>query len=243
MLQYERVAAPVYVSVDPAIRYLVFCCWLTEDLTNDRSKWISLNSGFIERILLKKCISVEIAFVLRRCSLCWVSKVCVVESLRFSCQLVCGDNVSRRWGWSLCLVQILGVAVWSGGRCCWRQWCRCIGCKGWMIDVPVLWLTGGGCRSGLEVLELVRAVSRSWTRCWSQRLCNRCPGLFNPWLTGCVSIWPQVLVLIQAVSRSWTGCRKFYSLVAQDGWWVKLELVCIWCWPLRRRLSVSARKV
>ena len=29
-------------------------------------------------------------------------------------------SASRRWGWSLCLVQIVGVAVWSGSRCCWR---------------------------------------------------------------------------------------------------------------------------
>ena len=31
--------------------------------TNDRSKWISLNSGFIEQILHEKCMCVEIAVV------------------------------------------------------------------------------------------------------------------------------------------------------------------------------------
>ena len=27
----------------------------------------------------------------------------------------------------------------------------------------------------------------------------RCLGLFNPWLTGCVSMWPQILLLARAV--------------------------------------------
>ena len=55
-----------------------------------------------------------------------------------------------------------------------------------MFDVSIVQyfgLTGGGCRSGLEVLVQIRVVSRSWTRCckcWLQRLCDRCPGLFNP---------------------------------------------------------------
>ena len=47
-------------------------------------------------------------------------KVSVVESFRLGCLLVYGDSASRRWGWSLCLVQIIGIAVWSGCRCCWR---------------------------------------------------------------------------------------------------------------------------
>ena len=110
-----------YVCVDPMNRLNVVCCgWLTEDWTNDRGKWISLNSGFIEWILHKRCIDVEIAVVVsRRRSLCWILKVCVVESLRLSCLLVCGDSACGRWGWSL--EQILGVAVWSGCRCCWTQ--------------------------------------------------------------------------------------------------------------------------
>ena len=49
---------------------------------------------------------------------------------------------------------------------------------------------GGRCR--LVVLVLVREVSRSWTRrcrCWLQRLCDRCPGLFNSWLNRmCVDV-------------------------------------------------------
>ena len=61
----------------------------------------------------------------------------------------------------------------------WTHWLlrlddRCPGCA-------ILWFTGG-CRSRLEVLELVRAVSHSWTircRCWLQRLCHRCLGFFN----------------------------------------------------------------
>ena len=99
-----------YMCVNSANRYLVVCFgWLTEDWTNDRGRWISLNSGFIVQILHKRYISVEITFaVSRHCSLCWVSKVCVVESLRLSCLLVCGDSTSRRWGWSLCLVNVAG---------------------------------------------------------------------------------------------------------------------------------------
>ena len=143
-----------------------FVCWLTEDTKNDRGKWISFNSGFIERLLHKRCMGEEIAVVVSRwCHLCWVSKVCVVESLRLNCLLVCGDSAPRRCGLSLCLVKILNVAVWSSYRCWWRlpmiwtHWLqrlsdRCPGCA-------VLWWTGVGWgRSGLEVLVLVRAVSR-----------------------------------------------------------------------------------
>ena len=120
--------------------------WLTENWTNERGMWISLNSGFIKRILHKRCIDVKIVVVVsRQCSLCWMLKVCVVESLRLRCLLVCVDSESSRWGWSLCLVQILGVAVWSGCRCCWKwsmmwmHWLqrlddRCFGCA-------VFWLT------------------------------------------------------------------------------------------------------
>ena len=36
---------------------------------------------------------------------------------RLNCLLVCGDSASRTWGWSLYLVQILGVALWSRWRC------------------------------------------------------------------------------------------------------------------------------
>ena len=61
------------------------------------AKWISLNSDFIERILHKRCIGEEIAVVVsRRCCFCWMLNVCVVESLRLSCLLVCGNSASRR---------------------------------------------------------------------------------------------------------------------------------------------------
>ena len=126
-----------------------WCGWLTEDLTDDRGKWINSNSGFIEQILHKRCMGVEITVVVScHCSLCWVSKLYVVENLRLNCLLVCGDSTSRRWGWSQCLVQILGVVVRSGCRCCWRQsmiWMHWLQkqddwCRSW----AVLWLTGGG---------------------------------------------------------------------------------------------------
>ena len=62
---------------------------------NDRGKWISLNSDFIEQILHIKCIGVEIAVVVScRHSLCWMLKVGVVESLKLSCLLICGDSMS-----------------------------------------------------------------------------------------------------------------------------------------------------
>ena len=102
--------------------------------------------------------------------LCWVSKVYIAESLRLSCLLVCVDSASRRWGWSLCLVLILGVAVWSGCRCSWRQsmmWTR-----RWQKlndrwpGCALLSFNQSGGRSGLEVLVLVRAVSHPWTRCY-----------------------------------------------------------------------------
>ena len=135
---------------------------MTEDWTNGWDKSISLNSGFIGWILHKKSIGVEITVVVS-CwhSLCWMLKVCIVESLRLSCLLICGYSMSSRWGWSLCLVQILGVAVWSG--CCWRwsvmwmHWLQrlddqCPGCE-------ELWFNQEGCCwSGLEVLVLVQAV-------------------------------------------------------------------------------------
>ena len=87
--------------------------------------------------------------------------LCGAENLRLNCQLVWGDSASRRWGWSLCWVQILGIVVLSGCKCRWRWsmmwmhwWQRlddqCPSCA-------VLWLTGV-CWSGLEVLVIVWAV-------------------------------------------------------------------------------------
>ena len=136
--------------IDPANRcFGVVWCVLTEDWTNDWGKWINLNSGFIERVLHKRCIGIEIAVVVsRRCGLSWMLKVCVVESLRLGCLLVCGNSTSRRWGWSLYLVQVLGVAVWSGCRCCWRlsmvwtHWLERLDDR--CSDCAVLWFNRGG---------------------------------------------------------------------------------------------------
>ena len=222
--------------INPANRLYVCCCgWLKEDWTNDRGKRISLNSGFIERILPKRCIGAEIAVVVsRQCSLSWMLKVCVAESLRLSCLLVCGDGASRKWGWSLCLVQILGIAVWSGCRCCWRRsmmwmhWLQMLydRCAGY----AVLWLTGCVSMWTWSVV-LVWAASRSWTRCyrcWLQRLWYRCSDLFNPWLTSCVSMWPRVMVLVirglEAIDAVAWLCRNSCR--------VKLELVSSWYWCL-----------
>ena len=48
---------------------------VTVNWTKDRGKRITLNSGFIERILHKRGMGVEIKVVVSvRCSLCWVSK-------------------------------------------------------------------------------------------------------------------------------------------------------------------------
>ena len=94
------------------------------------------------------CIGVEITVVVsHQCTLCWVLKVCVVESLKLRCLLVCGNRTTRRWGWSLCLVQILDVTVWSGCRCCWRRsmmwthWLERL--NDWCLGCAVLWLTKG----------------------------------------------------------------------------------------------------
>ena len=145
----RNVAGPVIVNASILWAGDLCVVWLREDWTRDRGKWISLNSDFIQRILHKGRINVEITVVVsHQCSFCWVSKVYVVKSLRLSCLLVCVNSMSRRWGWSLCLVQILGVAVWSGCRCCWRRlmmwtyWLlrlddQCLSCA-------VLWFNQGG---------------------------------------------------------------------------------------------------
>ena len=136
---------PVYECVDAAdsIVHVVE----SEDRTNNRGKWISLNSGFTESVLHKRCIGVEIAVVVsRRVSLSWLLKVCMVENLRLNCLLVCGDSASRRRGWFQCLSQILSVAVWLGCRCCWRRpmiwtyWLQRLDDR--YPGCAVLWLTG-----------------------------------------------------------------------------------------------------
>ena len=111
----------------------------------------------------RKVYECRIAVVVScQCSPCWVLKVSVVGSLRLSSLLVCGDSVSRRWKWSLCLVQIVGVAVWPGCRRCWRlsmMWTH------WLqrLDDQCLglfnpWLTGCVRRRRLEEFMLVRAM-------------------------------------------------------------------------------------
>ena len=174
--------------------YIVCCGWLTEDWTNNRVSFQVLLSewSFSERIFHKRCMGVEIVVVVScRCSLCWVLKVWVVVNLRLSCRLVCDDSASRRWRLSLCLVQIVGIAVWSGCRCCWIRlmiWThllqklddRCLGCAVLWLNVCVLmwpWSVGA----------YLSSVCRSKIRCcrrWLERLCDRCPSLFNPWLPG-----------------------------------------------------------
>ena len=74
------VAGPVYMDVPvPRVGDLAVVCWLTEDWTKDWGKMISLNSDFKGRILHKRCIGVIAS---RRCSLCWMSKIYITESLK-----------------------------------------------------------------------------------------------------------------------------------------------------------------
>ena len=145
--------------VDFANMWFECVIWLIDDWTKDRGKRKTLYSDFIERILHKRCIGAEITVVVScLCSLCSVSKVYVVESFRLSCLLVNVDSTFRRWWWSLCLVQILSVALWLGCRCCWKRsmmWTHSLE----RLDDRCPGLTG-------VVSMLVRAVSRSWTRCY-----------------------------------------------------------------------------
>ena len=150
--------------------------WLTEDWTNDRSKCIRLNSDFIEGILHKRFIGVEIAVVVsRQHSVCWMLKVSVIEHLRLSCLLVCSDSTPRRWGWSLCLVQIFGVAVWSGCRYCWiwsmmlqRLDDQCPSCAIFWLTVGVLkWLWSVGAslssKSLMDWMQQILVAEAVWS--------------------------------------------------------------------------------
>ena len=105
--------------------------WLKEDWTNDKWKGESLNFRFYWANRTRTVYGCRIAVtVSRRCTVCLVlDDVGVVESLRLSYLLVCGDSASRRWLWSLCLMQIVDVAVWSRCRCCCRRsmmWMHCL---------------------------------------------------------------------------------------------------------------------
>ena len=120
--------------------------------TNDRGKWIGLNVRFYWAYRTWKVYGCRIPVVVSCwCGLRWVLKVSAVECHRLRFLIVCGDCM-RRWGWSRCLVQIIGVSVWSG------------------------------CRRS-------RSQSTMWMD-WLQRLDDRCPGLCNSWLIGCISMWP-----------------------------------------------------
>ena len=55
-------------------------------------------------------------------------------------------------------------------------------------------------------------------------------------------MWSHVSMLVRVVSRSWTKCCKAVAWLRKNGCWVKLVLVYSWCWLLRHRLMVSARK-
>ena len=56
---------------------------LTDDWTNDRNKWISLNFMFIEQIIHEKFECRIAVVVSRRCSFCWVlNDVGVTENLK-----------------------------------------------------------------------------------------------------------------------------------------------------------------
>ena len=121
----------VYASIPKKVWFCVLR--LTENWTNNRDKWISLNIRFYWANRTRKKYGCRIAVVESPwCNLCWVLKVGVVESYRLRCLLICGDSTSRRWGWSLCLMQIVGVAVWSGCRCCWK------GSMTWMHQLLML---------------------------------------------------------------------------------------------------------
>ena len=172
--------------------------WLTEDWTNDRDKWISLNTRFYNVNHTRKVYGCRIIIVVSRlCSLCWVLKVGVVECLRL--------NASRRWEWSLCLVQIVAVDVWSVCRCCWRQ--------------SMMWMHR------------------------LQRLDYRCPVLFNPWLTGCMSMWPRgVGASSSCVVTCRLGCCRCCYLIAQKRLmgWACLQLVLLLdCAGMAAKLSWS----
>ena len=100
----------------------------------------------------------------------YVGIVSVEESLRLRCLFVCSESMFSRWGWSLCLVQFVGVAVWSGCRFCWRwsmiwmHWWQRLGDQ-WAA-LRSLWLTRyvdvASC--GLDVADVVVWLCKNC--CW-----------------------------------------------------------------------------
>ena len=73
------------------------------------------------------------------------------------------------------------------------------------------------------LLETVDGVDALITR-----LDDRYPGCAVLWLTGYVSMWPQVLVL---VARRLDATNAI-AWLRMNGCWIKLVLVCSWCWLL-----------
>ena len=160
----------------------------------------------------KVCIAVELLLLYNVCVDSAVWKVSVVERRRLSSQIILGDSVLRRSGWSWCLVQIVGVALWSGHRCSWRQ------LKMWT-----------------HVLE------------W---LVDRYPGLFSPWLTGGMSMWPRsdgtspsrfvtrgleshCMIWSAAMRNAGDCCLVMQELLLQ-------EPAAWWCWCLQFGVAGSS---
>ena len=76
---------------------------------------------------------------------------------------------------------------------------------------------------------------------WLQRLCDRCPGLRNSWLAGCVSMWLRsVDASPSCIVTRGLGAAHAVACLRKSSCWVKLELVCSWCHLLRCRLVLSA---
>ena len=148
------------------------------------------------------------ALVSHRCSHSWVlNDVGVVESLRLNCQLVYGDSTSRRWGWSLCMVQSVSIAIGSGFRCCWRQWMiwtywllrlddRCSSlCSPWLTRNVSMWPWSVDAIPNYVVFHGLIAADAGC------RGCVISPGLFNPWLTGCVLLCRLLCHLLMVSAR------------------------------------------
>ena len=169
--------------------------------------------------------------VSRRCSLCWVLNVGAVESRRLGCLKVLGDNASRKWGWSRFLMQIVGVAVWSGCRRSWRRskmwthmllrlddWCPGL-CNPWLTESMSMWPRSAGASPNSVVargLVLCRCLLLSDTGvCYLLELelelvCWCCCLVVQEQLQNEAGASPQVQVLVvagtSAAPGSWCRC-------------------------------------
>ena len=189
-------------------------------------------SGFIEQIVPERCMSRITVTVSRRDSLYLVLKVGPTESHRLGCLFVYGDCASRWGGWFLCLVQIVGVAPWSGCRRSWGQskmwthwfqrlddWCSGL-CNPWLTSDVLMWPQSAAASpsSGLTWTRLLlhKLVNcNGWCGCWLQKLYDRCPCL-----TGGMSMW----------HRS-AGASPSRAVARRIGWWRCLLLgdAGVWC--------------